>query len=315
MPPSDRARDAAAAATMVPAAPVLRDVMREHLEEMASLQVQRRSLLFDPEATVTALARVEARLVAHWDGLCEGRPDSVVVAAALLDDAFDPWDTASAARAWLELGTPELPLVQERLEAADAEHLGGWAEALRRAPAAVSRRLLPLADQLAADADALAPLVAAWGWHGELPAAIATRALGSGSAAVRRALARALGWASSEGVDPPACLRQLEADDDPLVRRAAFWSLYLRDPAAGVAACRRLAGGADPEPFSVRVLAWLAEPPPSEPAATEPDAAPPLAALWRRSLRGDRPELASLRREVPDGFFVDDDSDEMVPGV
>jgi hypothetical protein len=293
--------------------PVLRDVMREHLEETASLQVQWRSLCFDPEATAAQQARVAARLAAHWDALCVGCPDSVEVAAALLDDAFDPWDVAAAARTWLELGEPELDAVCERLTAAAEEARGGWSEALRRAPATVAARLLPLADELAAGTPALGPLVSAWGWHGLLAGDCARKAADSADPGVRFALARALGWSAPAHTEVDALLERLASDQDERVRRAALWSRFLRDPGAGLAALRQVAVEPAADPFGPLVLGLLRR----DEAGIAPEseaAEPSLAALWRLSLPGERPELAWLRREVPDGFFAAALSDEVVPG-
>ena len=110
-------------------------------------------------------------------------------------------------------------------------------------PAEGAERLPSPVLEIAADA---------WGWHGLLLPGTTTALAASPQSSVRFCLARHLAQNSS-GAD-----RLLE-DEDALVRRAALWSLALRNPKAATERSRQLSRAAPPDPFALRVLGLLGE--------------------------------------------------------
>ena len=230
--------------------PPVPDILLEHLEEMSSLWIQRRALVFSPDAPRRALDRLEARIAAHRDGLAIGGAAATRIAEEQLE-SDDPWLAACAALVWLEQGDTALAQVIPRLAGLDDAALASWREALRRMePGAFERRFPPGATTDVPPAAAEA-LVDARGWRGALdPGAIAAAAQ-SARAGLRRAAAR---HARESGV-----LRALFEDADPGVRNRALWSLARVDPAAALAIARRRATGDAPDPFALRVLGLWGE--------------------------------------------------------
>ena len=84
-------------------APVIPDVLEEHLEELAFLSIQRRKLVFSPDVPLPDFLPHDGRILAHWKGLELGGEASVQIALTRLE-AFDPWEVYAAARVWLGLG-------------------------------------------------------------------------------------------------------------------------------------------------------------------------------------------------------------------
>ena len=239
-------------------APVIPDVLQEHLEEVAFLSIQRRKLLFSPDISLSQLLGHEGRVAAQWDGLVLGGVASVQMAVDQLE-AFDPWETYAAARVWMELGAPGTVEVTERLDLADEDYIPAWREALSRMRGDRLGQLLPPDGVGGATAKALGMLAYAWGWRGLLPEESVPAFGFSSDPGLRRSTARALGW----GAAPRQVQKLLPAlltDPDPAVMRAALWSLVLLDPASGVAAARSQLRSGSPDPFSARVLGLLGGP-------------------------------------------------------
>ena len=317
----ERSRTAVASA----AAPVIPDVIGQHLEELAFLSIQRRTLLFAEDVALPGLLRHEERIAAHWDGLSIGGAASVRLALERLD-AFDPWERYVAARVWLDLGSPKGAEVADGIGRTEPELLGAWSEALRRVPLARLEQLLPI-DAASRSAPAvLSVVVDARGWHGALDERVAAEAGASVEPIVRGAVARTFGW-----IPPVAQSRALVSalahDPSPFVSRRALWSIALCNPAAALGHCRRGAAAGEADAFMLRVLALLGGPEDAEmlgPLAGTSDArwmpAPAraeqesMALTWRSVVRHPRPDLEWLRREVPDGFFDDVLREDVVPG-
>jgi hypothetical protein len=306
-------------------APVLPDVIGQHLEELAFLSIQRRTLLFADDVSLAALQRHEERLAAHWDGLRTGGAASVRLALERID-AFDPWERYAAARVWLELGSPTGAEVIARIARTEPELLGVWSEALRRVPLARLELLLPVDAASQYGPSVLSVVVDAWGWHGALDERMAVEAGAGVEPIVRGAVARTFGWIPAVA-QSRALVPALARDSSPLVSRRALWSIALCHPAAALGHCRRRAAAGDADAFVLRVLALLGGPEDEEllaPLAGTPDErwllAPAregqesMALIWRSVVRHARPELDWLRREVPDGFFDDGTREDAVPG-
>jgi hypothetical protein len=237
------------------AAPVVPDMLAEHLEEVAFLSIQRRKLLFAPDVPYISFPPHDERIAAHWDGLVTNLPASIDIAAERIDE-FDPWEGYAAARVWMELGSPAATEVAQRIVATDAELHGGWREALRRLPTARLIELFP-ADAKPHDPAVLACLVYAWGWHGALTeSAAASAALGT-DAAARYAAARAIGWSAAVLPSAAPLLSSLLGDDEPRIRRAALWSVAQVQPLAAAEQARRRVGAGDADAFDLRVLGLL----------------------------------------------------------
>jgi len=237
--------------------PVVPDVVLEHLEEVAFLNIQRRKLLFSCEITLEELGEHDERIVAHWDGLVLARPYCAEMAEERLEE-FDPWETFAAARVWIELGDPSSEEVIEKIATAeDDEVKGAWREALRRMPAEVLGRVLP--DSLLRDGvpAVQSALTFGRGWHGTLAHAYLPDLVTNEDASVRRSLARAIGWGDSSTPGLNEILRILEDDRDVEVRRAATWSAVLVNPEAATALCRERVRSGDADAFDVRVLGLM----------------------------------------------------------
>jgi hypothetical protein len=305
-------------------APVIPDVIGQHLEELAFLSIQRRTLLFADDVTLAGLQRHQERLAAHWDGISVGGEASVRLALERLD-AFDPWERYVAARVWLELGSPTGAEVIARIARTEPEVLGAWSEALRLLPQARLKQLLPL-DAASRYAPAvLSVVVDARGWHGALDERVAAEAGAGVEPLVRGAVARTFGWIPA--VQSNTLVSALAHDPSRFVSRRALWSIALCNPAAALGHCRRRAAAGEADPFVLRVLALLGGPEDEEllgPLAGTPDARclptparagqESMAHMWRSVVRHPRPEVEWLRREVPDGFFDDVLREDAVPG-
>jgi len=307
------------------AAPVIPDVIGQHLEELAFLSIQRRLLLFAEDVGLAMLRRHDERLAAHWDGLVTGGGASVRIALDRLD-AFDPWERYVAARIWLDLGSPKGAEVAARIAHTEPELLGTWSEALRHVPLARQEQLLPIDAASRYGPAVLSVVVDARGWHGALDEHVAAEAGANVEPIVRGAVARTFGWI------PPlaqsrALVSALARDPSPFVSRRALWSIALCNPAAALGHCRRCAAAGEADAVVLRVLALLGGPEDEEllaPLAGTPDErwlpAPAgagqesMAQIWRSVVRHARPELEWLRREVPDGFFDDVLREDVVPG-
>lgn len=239
-------------------APILADVVREHLDEMTFLSIQRRKLLFSTDVPVSALRRHDERIAAHMDGLVVGLPVSLELAWERVA-GDDPWDVFAGVRIWLELGNPAPESVVEQMDRAEGEALPGWIEAFRRIP---TERLTALFPDGPAGTEAprrLALLVDAWGWHGLLSGTPLPELSRNEDVSVRRALARALGWIHASGpVD--AALKTLVEDPVEEVRAAALWSEALHRPSEAAARARSAIRAGAPHPFAVRVLGLLGVP-------------------------------------------------------
>lgn len=236
--------------------PVLPDVVAEHLEELAFLSIQRRKLLFSSEIGQDQLAAHDERLAAHWDGLVVAGTAAVELALGRLEEP-DPWEVHAAARVWLMLGNPAPDEVMARIDGADDALHPAWREALRHVPSEIATRVLPDPLLSGAPAGVQSVLLYARGWHGSLPQGPLPPLVASGDAAVRRSLARALGWQEPAYRGTGEMLRILGGDADPEVRRAACWSLALVDPTAALARCRTAVRSGSADPFDVRVLGLL----------------------------------------------------------
>jgi hypothetical protein len=230
--------------------PVVPHVLLEHLEELAALLVQRRKLLFSPEVPLRRLKQHDDRIEAHLDGLRTGGPAAIKIAEERL--AGDPWLIVAAARVWVSQGDPSPQAVMERLKTAEPDSSPAWKEAFRAIPPRLVQRLLPQDGAERLPSPALEIAADAWGWHGLLLPVTASVLTASPQSSVRFSLARHLAQNS------PATDRLLE-DGDTLVRRAALWSLALRNPKAAVERSRQLSRAAQPDPFGLRVLGLLGE--------------------------------------------------------
>jgi HEAT repeat protein len=237
--------------------PVVPDVVLEHLEEVAFLNIQRRKLLFSHEITLEELGEHDERIVAHWDGLVLAQPYCAEMAEERLEE-FDPWEAFAAARVWIELGDPSSEEVIEKIAAAeDDEVQRAWREALRRMPPEALGRVLPetlLRDGVPAVQSAL---TFGRGWHGTLTHAYLPDLVANEDASVCRSLARAIGWGDPTAPGLNEILRILADDRDVEVRRAALWSAVLVNPEAATARCRERVRSGDADAFDVRVLGLM----------------------------------------------------------
>jgi len=236
--------------------PVLPDVVLEHLEEYAFLSIQRRKLLFSREVTLDQIHDHDARIEAHWDGLVLAVPDSVELATGRLDEG-EPWDAFAAAMVWMELGDPAPEAVVEKIAAAEEELPAAWREALRHVAFDTLTRLLP--DSLLAQGTPAVQSALAYGrgWHGTLPQGAIPELVTSEHAAVRRSLARAIGWGEAAAPGVNEILRILGDDPDVEVRRAALWSSALVNPEAASGRCRNRIRSGDADAFDVRAVGLL----------------------------------------------------------
>ena len=238
-------------------APVLPDVLQEHLEEVAFLSIQRRRLLFSPELSLLELGDHDERISAHWEGLVLGGPASVHLALERME-AFDPWESAAALRVWMELGEPTREEITSAQDAAEEEVVPSWREALRQIPGARLQELFPPADPLPDSPRLQGVLAYAWGWHQILPDSLASKLAFSSDPDVRWSVARSLGWREFSR-DGPQLLSALLTDPEEDVHRAALWSGTLLDPAKALVVARERLSSEPSDPFAARVLGLLGE--------------------------------------------------------
>ena len=224
-------------ATAIPAErPAARDILEEHLEELAFLWIQRRRLLFSTDVPLRRLPGHDERIDAHIDGLRIGAKASVEVALAKLEEEEDPWLCASELHTWLTLGSPDSATALARFESMPPVLTPSWREALRWCDAATIERLFPPARVTSLPPATFALAVEALAWQELLPAPAATHAARHESAAVRASLARVLGWAGMSSAASEAMPRLFD-DADATVRDRARFSAGLRD---GEGLCDRL---------------------------------------------------------------------------
>ncbi len=236
-------------------APVIPDVLQEHLEEVAFLSIQARKLLFSPDITLAQFRGHGERIAAHWHGLQLGGEASVMLALDSLE-AFDPWEAFAAARVWMELGSATAEEITQRIEAADEDQLPAWREALARMKKERLVACFPPDRAGEASPKVMSVLAYAWGWRGLLPDEATARFGFSADPLLRRSAARVLGWGAAPG-QAQRLLSALLTDPEVSVRRAALWSLCLLAPPSGVSVARKQLESQDPDPFSARVLGLL----------------------------------------------------------
>ena len=239
--------------------PQLEDVLREHVEEFASLSMLRQLAQFDVQRTSAHLRQLESRLDAHWDGLAVGCPLSLEMAGQMISDGGDPWDLATALRIWCMLGEPTTEAIVALLATQPEEALPSWREGLCHCSSERVASLLP-ESLLGHESPAVqSTLLFVHGWHGLLSAWQATRFARHELPLVRSCLARATGWSDWSAEERQFLLTPLTADDDALVRRSALWSAALTAPQTTADAIR--AKGAEAaDPFALQVLALIGGP-------------------------------------------------------
>lgn len=239
--------------------PPLQDVLREHVEEFASLSMLHQLAQFDMQRTGAHLRQLDERLDAHWDGLAVGCPLSLEMAVQMISDGGDPWDLATALRIWCMLGEPTTEAIIALLAVQAEEALPSWREGLCHCSCERIATLLP-ESLLGHESPAVqSTLLFVHGWHGLLPAWQATRFARHEQPLVRYCLARAIGWSDWSAEERQFLLTPLTADDDALVRRAALWSGALTAPQATAESIRAAAVEAA-EPFALQVLALIGGP-------------------------------------------------------
>lgn len=228
--------------------------MEEYLEELGYLAIQRRKLLFSPDVGLAGLHELDDRITAHREGVRLAGRTAFEIAEARLGHP-DPWQQYVAIRTWLEAGRPTPDRVLARLvEAAEAD-LPSWREALRRLPDDLLSSLLPTDATLSLPR--VLPLsVDAWGWHGQLPVALAGSLAASELGAVRAAVARAVG--TDDRIETGLLRMMLEDADREVVHRA-LWSAVLRAPSTAADLCRRLLERLPEDPFVVQALGLVGD--------------------------------------------------------
>ncbi len=277
-------------------APILPDVVEEHLEELGFLAIQRRKLIVSPDTSCRRLREHDDRIAAHRDGLTiAGAPGARIVKRALDEAAID-WHVAAAGRVWLEEASPPPEEVHARIAAGGAALAAGWREAFRRTTPARVDRVFPRAAPEPEDPAVRLVRADARIWHGRVSEGDVTRLAADPDPALRRTVARAAArMAASGSAALRSALERLLRDDALDIRAAALWSLALLDAAAGVAAARRLAAGGDA--FALRVLGLLGEP--GDAARLHARAKDP-AALRALGDLGQASELEFLREQLDD---------------
>lgn len=242
-----------------PKAPLLRDVLEEHLEELAFLWGLRREGLSSPDVTLAGLARLEARVEAHADGLALARGELLDLASpGLASD--DPPVAFASAYALLRTGREGAGAVLDTFREARGGAREGLAEALAHGDARETREALA---GLAASGDAglavaAATALAIQGASG-LPERVEDRLVDDPDPAVRAA-----GWRLAallrEPPRPDTARRGLADPEDAVAREAACSSAWFALPAA-LEACRaRVAAGGTGAGEWLRLLAVLCPP-------------------------------------------------------
>lgn len=240
------------------AAPILPDVVAEHLEELGFLAIQRRKLIVSADTTRRRLREHEERIAAHRDGVTIAGAEGLEIVVRALDEAALDWHVAAAGRVWLEDAAPPPEEVHARIAAGGDGLEAGWREAFRRTTPARVDRIFPRAAP-EPDAGVVRRVRAdARTWHGRISEGDAARLAGDPDPALRRSFARAAARMASAG--SPAlrdALARLLRDDALDIRRVALWSLALTDRNAGLAAARKLTAAGDP--FAMRALGLLGD--------------------------------------------------------
>ena len=318
------------------------DILEEHFEEVAFLSIQRRKLLFSPEIPLRRFRVHEARIEAHLDGLRVGGETARRIAEPLLEQD-DPWLVYAAARIWLEQATRESVL--DKLTAAQPKAIAGWKEAFRQLPAEVTSRVFSSRDL---PPKLLAIAADAWGWHGRLDLDLAHILTEHSDVSVRRSLARHLRFGKflprlledTDAMVRRSALWSLALADghQALARaraRADAFGLRVLGLFGDATDAERIMRG-EPRLAVLQTLGDLGQPKHASfcleflksddeelrDAATsahtwlttERPAEEPMFATWRSVLSAPKPELAWLRREVPDGFFSGVTTYEALPG-
>ncbi len=235
------------------------DLLVEHLEEAEFLWRQRDTALYSPDHELPDLAKLEARLDAHLDGLAVGGERSAWLLAPVLE-AADPHQAAAAAAGLVRLDgeTAAQPVLAAVASAGD-QSLAGIVKALCYLPlAAPARDTLRRWLHRGADLE----LAVAWdvlSFHHDLPGADPAACAGHGNPHVRRAAALAAGRVGAGAWQPP--LRVLLTDPDDAVRQAA-WTAAARagDPHVLDGLRERAQAPAGAAPWELRLLAQLGDP-------------------------------------------------------
>jgi hypothetical protein len=141
------------------------------------------------------------------------------------------------------MGDPSSADVIEQLKKVPIELAPSWKEALRAVTSQVVQKVLPPQNIETWPAAAQAIAADAWGWHSLLSASTVAPLLKSPECAVRFSIAR-----NRHGGDA------LSKDPDPLVRRAALWSLAQGNPAAALERSRQALRNGEMDPFALRVV-------------------------------------------------------------
>lgn len=239
-------------------APILPDVVEEHLEELGFLAIQRRKLIVSPDTSCRRLGEHDERIAAHRDGLTIAGAPGIAVVTRALDEAAIDWYVAAAGRVWLEDASPPVEDVQARIAAGGAALAAGWREAFRRTTIARVDRVFPRAAPEPEDPIVRAVRADARVWHGRVSEGDVARFAADPDPALRRSFARAAARMAALGSDAVrSALERLLRDEAGDLRRVALWSLALADAAAGLAAARRMAAAGDA--FALRVLGLLGD--------------------------------------------------------
>lgn len=240
-------------------APLLRDVLEEHLEELAFLWELRREGASSPEQTRAGLSRLEARVEAHADGLALARGELLdLVSPGLSSD--EPAVAFASALALLRAGRGGGAVVLEAFRASTGGAREGLAEALAHGESRETREGLA---ECAASPDAGLAVAAATALAMKRLPGVPDRAVERFVADVDPAV-RAAGWRLAallaEAPRIEALRRGLDDADERAALEAARAGAWFAAPAA-LEACRaRTAAGAPPAEEWLRLLAVLAAP-------------------------------------------------------
>lgn len=241
-----------------PKAGLLRDVLEEHLEEVAFLWELRREGLLSPERTRGDLARLEARIEAHVEGLLLARGDLLDLAGpGLLSD--EPPVAFASAFALLRSGGEGARAVTEAFRASTGGGREGLAEALAHGDVREAK------DDLVACLSSPDPALAV----AAATAAALQRLPGLPDRADERLLldpdpaVRVAGWRLAallrEAPRAEAVRKGLDDADAAVAREAAVAAAWFALPAA-LEACRsRARADAGEAPDWLRLLAVLGD--------------------------------------------------------
>lgn len=259
-----------------PKAPLLRDVLEEHLEELAFLWGLRRDGILSPGLTRGDLALLEARIEAHAEGLLVARGELLDLAGPLLG-SDEPEAAFAAGYVLLRSGREGAGAVVEAFRSSSGGGRQGLADALAHGDARDVREELAAC---AASEDACLALAAsaalALQRASGLPERLEDRFLADADPAIRAAAWR-LAPFLREAPRAEAVARALADPDSGVALEAAVAAAWFALPSAleaSRAGVRR--GGAEAAPW-LRLLAVLGD-------AT--DLAPVLAAAGDRAGAG-----------------------------